>query len=137
MRTRYSRRRTRAERTGPRRHIPVLSSQPPAVAYKTYSEAVDLRAVGFFQVDPRTWIAERHEGQTGEREWGVDAWTVIQSHVAITGDVTYACSPCPDFAKYGSCVHVMVLEDADRPPFQPFSERGAQLGLSSNNEQVN
>lgn len=80
--------------------------------------------VGFFQIDPRTWVAEIHDVAKGERLRGVDAWTVVQCAVDLKLNITYACDPCPDYRKHGLCVHVLVLRDKDPPPFQPFSELG-------------
>lgn len=106
---------------GPRRFRPAASAIPPATAYQRYREAVDAREVGFFQVDPRTWVAERHDVAIGDRLQGVDAWTVVQCHVDLQQRLTYSCSPCPDFVRHGTCVHVLVLSSNDPPPFCPFS----------------
>lgn len=130
-RARYSSRHEPTAPTVPRRFVPLASSRTPQVDYPAYKEAVELRTAGFFQVDPRTWLAEVHardrdaHATIREEEWGVDAWTVVQCHADVLGDMSYTCSPCPDFAFHKTCVHVKLLADDERPSFLPFSERGA------------
>lgn len=108
---------------GPQRFRPAVSTKPAAAVYTQYRESVELHVAGFFQIDPRTWIAEIHDGNTAPRERGVDAWTIVQCHASLTKGLSYTCAPCPDFSSGKTCVHTMLLEDANRPEFRPFSDR--------------
>lgn len=103
---------------------PKACARAPNSAYSDYREMVDTRAVGFFQIDPRTWVAELFDVDTQRRNFGVKAWTVVRCHTHLDGRFDYTCSPCPDFNKHNSCVHVLVLESTDPPQFKPFSQRG-------------
>lgn len=108
----------------PRRYTHRASARAPADVFPSYVEAVNNRTVGFYKIDSRSWVAELADLQTFATASGVDAWTLLRSQVDDLGRVSYHCASCPDNVQYGTCVHKMLLEGDDVPPFQRMSVGG-------------
>lgn len=85
--------------------------------------------LGFFQIDPRTWVAQLCEWDDMEGIEGVDGWTVLEAEVDAQHRTSYSCRPCPDFMRDKRCVHTKLLRDDDEYPFRAFS-------LTDNTESV-
>lgn len=112
----------------PPRRRPKPSSVSPRDVFEQYCTAVDDRLLGFYQIDSRTWVAELCDLDHIDDELrtfsGVDAWSILRSEVDEHEVVSFTCTPCPDFASLGRCVHTMLLKSDDVPPFKQFSKRG-------------
>lgn len=108
----------------PRRYTPRASRRSPALLLPRYREAVDDRTLGFYQIDDRSWVAELANLHTFATTSGVYSWTLLRCEVDAREQVTFDCSPCPDNALHGTCVHKLVLESDDPPPFVEMSSQG-------------
>ena len=74
------------------------------------------------RVNENTAEPELYDVDTGERQRGVRAWTVIKGHAQLVGPTKYKCIYCADFKKYTTCVHVMVLESEEPPALYPLAD---------------